>query len=150
MPTFMEKLREIVKQTPPGDTKMLYKVILGDLQNLPGSGKSKAAEPTDEQGHAHVRKHIKGNEETIKLLRDRDTGDLRVKKLEEENLLLAELLPTYLTEDQIRSELAAVDVKSAGNDNMAMGVAAKHFKSKDLKVDGNLVKKVVLELRCSG
>lgn len=78
-------------------------------------------------------------------------SDYRYQKFQEENQILVELLPQYMTPDQIRKSLidAGVDVKSQQNDGQATGKAMAHFKSTNAPVEGQTVKEVVLAMRKS-
>lgn len=145
--SFIDDLRVKIHSMPLGSEKNLLKVILGDLQNPPGSGKSKTPDLSDERCRSYVKKMIESNKTSIGYLRE---GDSRIKKLEDENQLLKSLLPTYLSADEIRTHLANVDVKSVEGEGEAMSVAMKHLKSLNLNVEGKVVREVVKDLRCSG
>lgn len=123
-------------------TKSILKVLLGDLQ----AAESRQSTPlTQEQGAGVVRKILKSNEETITLTKDEATKS----RLEQENRVLAGLLPKTLTADQIVAALGPVAdaVKAAGNDGQATGVAMKHLKAQGAAVEGKEVAAAVKQIR---
>lgn len=100
---------------------------------------------TDEQAQKVVRKLIKSNQETIAATKD----DAAVEKLNKEIAILDALLPRTLGVDEIIAALAPVhdDIKSAGNDGQATGVAMKHLKPQGLAVEGKDVSAAVQQIR---
>lgn len=141
--SFEEMLRDRIAKSPYGSAERnLLKVVLGDLQQkVTGS-------VTDEVAHAVVKKIIKGNDESLGYL---PQGDARRAQYLAENEILADLLPKYLTADQIRESLeaAGIDVKSMPNEGQATGKAMQHFKAKNAPVEGQTVKEVVQAIRKS-
>ncbi len=139
---FEQELRKKINETPHGSpARNLLKVVLGEWQQ-----KTATALGTDEMGFNLVRKMVAGNEECLTHLAE---DDPRHAKALEENVLLQQLLPAFLTADQIKTALleAGIDVKSARGEGPAMGLVMKHFKGKGQAVEGDTVKKVVQELR---
>jgi uncharacterized protein YqeY len=91
-----------------------------------------------------LRKLVKSNEETLKLAQ----GDARAT-LEQEIVVLRGFLPATLGAAQIVELLApvAAQVRAAGNDGQAMGVAMKHLKTLDASAESADVKEAVKQLR---
>ena len=148
--SFMDDLRSKINKTRLGSKdRNLLKVILGELQNLPGSGKSKVADPDDARCIGHVESIIKSNEATIEKIRPRHGMGAKVEELEIENDFLRLMLPDPLSFEQIREHLKNVDVASAPNMGPAIGMAMGYFKKLglELQVKGNVVKQIVEEIR---
>lgn len=123
-------------------TRNILKVALGDLQ----AAESRQSTPlTPDQAAGVVRKIIKGNEETIGLTKDAAT----IERLRKENAILESLLPQSLSVEEIVAALAPVEaqVRGAGNDGQATGVAMKHLKSTGATVTGADVATAVKRLR---
>lgn len=74
-----------------------------------------------------------------------------LKKLNKEIAILEALLPRTLGVDEIVAALASVesDIKAAGNDGQATGVAMKHLKPQGLVVEGKDVSAAVKQIRSS-
>lgn len=122
--------------------KSILRVALGDLQ----AAESRQTTPlTPEQGAAIVRKLIKSNEETLGLTKDAPTAE----RLRRENEILQALLPQTLGVDAIVAALEPVadQVRAAGNDGQATGVAMKHLKARGAAVEGKDVADAVKRLR---
>lgn len=120
------------------------KVALGDIQTAENrDGKTLS----DEQGHAVIKKVIKGNREMIDLVKDPEV----ITRLETEVTILSSLLPQTLSAEQIVEQLAPVAqaIRDAGNDGQATGVAMKHLKSGGHAVEGQTVAAAVRSLRSS-
>lgn len=100
---------------------------------------------TEDQAQKVVRKLVKSNEETIAGTSD----DAALEKLKREIAILEALLPRTLGVDEIVAALAAVadDIKAAGNDGQATGVAMKHLKPQGLAVEGKDVSAAVKQIR---
>lgn len=140
--SFEDILREKIKQSQVGSyDRDVLKLVLGECQQVMDT-------MTDERGHGIVKKLIKSNEECLGHLTPEDP---RYVRFVSENKLLADLLPQYLTKDQICERLVAdgIDVKSANNDGQAVGVAMKHLKQIGAAVEGGSVKTAVSQLRAS-
>jgi uncharacterized protein YqeY len=116
-------------------------VALGEIQTEEARG----TELDEAAVEKILRKLIKSNRETL----DATEDDARKAVLQEENAVLESLLPKTLDEDGIIAALAPVeaDVRAAGNDGQATGVAMKHLKSQGLAVDGRTVSAAVRKLR---
>jgi len=136
------RMLEAMKAKRPLEKEIL-RVALGDLQ----SEQSRSGNLTDEQAEKILRKIIKSNEETIAAHDDADTRT----RLAEENQILGDLLPKTLDDDAIRAALADVEpqIKEAGNDGQATGIAMKHLKSAGASVTGQDVSRVVKSMRGS-
>jgi uncharacterized protein len=95
----------------------------------------------DEQIATIIRKTIENNKEALSHRPD--------EKLEQENRILTELLPSTLSQEEIESVLVVQleSIRACGNDGQAMGVAMKHLKSSGVSVLGDDVKAVVSKLR---
>lgn len=140
---FEQELRDKINGFPHGSAdRNLLKVVLGDWQQKAASGKV-----TDEIGHAVVKKIIVGNTENLGYLPE---GDPRRATLLHENEVLATLLPSYWSGDQISQCLVegGVDLHS-GNEGQATGRAMKFLKEQNALVEGGTVKDVVIGLRKS-
>ncbi len=143
--SFEQELRDRINKAPfRSKEKDILKVVLGELQQKSASGKI-----SDETAHNYVKSMIKNNVEKVLAVLKPD--DPRRAGYEEENKILQSLLPKYLTADEVEASLKAADlveqVKSAKNEGQATGVAMKHFKATDAKVEGDTVKAVVKKLR---
>jgi uncharacterized protein len=93
---------------------------------------------------AVLRKLVKSNEETLRL----SQGDAR-QTLEQELVVLRGFLPPTLSAEQVVELLAPVadQVRAAGNDGQAMGVAMKHLKAQEANAESSAVKAAVTALR---
>ncbi|MGB1124662.1 MAG: GatB/YqeY domain-containing protein [Phycisphaeraceae bacterium] len=102
---------------------------------------------SDDEVQKIVRKLIKSNQETLAASPD----DATVEKLNKEIAILEALLPRTLGVDEIVAALASVesDIKAAGNDGQATGVAMKHLKPQGLVVEGKDVSAAVKQIRSS-
>lgn len=102
---------------------------------------------SDDEAQKIVRKLIKSNQETLEASPD----DATVEKLNKEIAILEALLPRTLGVDEIVAALASVesDIKAAGNDGQATGVAMKHLKPQGLVVEGKDVSAAVKQIRSS-
>ena len=100
---------------------------------------------SDEEAQKVIRKLIKSNQETI----EHTTDPAAVEKLTKEIAILEELLPRTLGVDEIVAALGPVesDIKAAGNDGQATGVAMKHLKPQGLAVEGKDVSEAVKQIR---
>ena len=100
---------------------------------------------TDDEAQKVIRKLIKSNQETI----EHTTDPATVEKLNKEIAILEALLPRTLGVDEIVAALAPVeaDIKAAGNDGQATGVAMKHLKPQGLAVEGKDVSEAVRQIR---
>jgi hypothetical protein len=153
--TFEETLRDRIKKAAFGSKERdLIKVVLGAVQQKAAGGKM-----TDEQGLAIVKAMVGTNNKMLYGDETEDPpvkplfadGDARRLPIEEENVILKTLLPTYLTADQIEASLAQADlveqIKTAKGEGPATGIAVKHFKANNVPVEGETVKAVVQKLR---
>ena len=123
-------------------TKDVLRVAQGDIE----LAETRQGKPlTEAEEEKIVRKLIKSNQETIELTKDAE----KVEKLEREVAILEALLPKMLSVDEIIAALGAVeaDIKAAGNDGQATGVAMKHLKPQGLAVDGKDVSAAVRQIR---
>lgn len=120
----------------------ILKVVLGDLQI---SETRKFKDLTDAEAQAIVRKVIKGNREMIAAVDDPAVA----QRMTQEIAILETLLPRSLSVEQIVVALAPVadEVKAAGNDGQATGVAMKHLKPTGAQVQGKDVSAAVRQLR---
>lgn len=139
--TFEEKIRERIARAGHQSTeKNLFKLILGEIQQK--------GTITEEQGFAIVKKIIKGNDETLSFLPENDT---RRAGYDAENDILSELLPVYLSTQEIEVKVQELglctQIVSAKNEGQAVGIVMSNFKRLSLPVEGEEVKKVVQFLR---
>lgn len=124
--------------------KEILRVALGDIQSEQARGTDVVS---DEQAAKIIRKIIKGNDETLAVVKDPEART----KLERENAILASLLPQTLSTEQIVERLQPVigTIQAAGNDGHATGVAMKHLKAAGAAVDGKAVAEAVKRIRGS-
>jgi uncharacterized protein YqeY len=122
--------------------KEILRVALGEIDTQVAR---RGSDLSDEEVVAVLRKLVKSNQESIKVLDDEE----RKSVLQQENAVLDTLLPKTLDEDAIVAALAPVAdaVKAAGNDGQATGVAMKHLKSSGAAVEGKTVAAAVRKIR---
>jgi uncharacterized protein YqeY len=122
--------------------KEILRVAVGEIT-------TEAARPgrqgSDEEAQAILRKLVKSNEETLASTRDHE----KRATLQKENEILAGFLPKSLSPDEIRVALAPVleQIKLAGNDGQATGIAMKQLKSVAAIANGKDVALAIKELR---
>jgi uncharacterized protein YqeY len=122
--------------------KEILRVALGEIDTQSSrSGK----DLTDDEVVAVLRKLVKSNHESIKVLAD----EARKAELQQEIEVLETLLPKTLDADAIVAALEPVAdaIKGAGNDGQATGVAMKHLKSSGAAVEGKTVAAAVRKIR---
>lgn len=137
---FEEKLRVKINTFPfQSSERNLLKVVLGEFQRK-GVGKS----VSDETGYNVVRKMIKVNEENSALLGEDDPW---TQVFEEENQVMAMLLPKCWDAEHIQAHLDLELIRAAKNDGQAMGLAMRTLKELDAPVEGDVVKAVVSKIR---
>lgn len=122
--------------------KEILKVALGEIQT---AGARASRDLSDDESAQIVRKLVKSNEETLAAT----TDAAKKSQLEQENVILASLLPKGLTVDEILAKLepARDAIRAAGNDGQATGVAVKHLKGLGLTVPGADVAQAVKAIR---
>lgn len=122
--------------------KDLLRVLLGDLE-LAETRTGKELSEKDEQ--QIVRRMVKSNQETAALTQD----PADVEKLKLELTILEALLPKTLSVAETIAALEPVadDLRAAGNDGQATGLAMKHLKPQGLQVDGKDVAAAVKQIR---
>ncbi len=121
------------------DQKSILRVILGEIDTQ----ESRNNKPlSDDDCCRVIRKILQGVEEMLTYKPD----DAKYKTEKE---CLSALLPKQLDEAGVLTALAAKieEIKTAKSEGQATGIAMKSCKEQGLAVDGNLVKKVVLEIR---
>lgn len=122
--------------------KEILRVAIGEIT-------TEAARPgkkgDDEETFAILRKLIKSNEESLAEVQDAT----RRSELEREIVVLRELLPRSLSEDEVVDALAPVGdaLRAAKTDGQATGIAVKHLKSVGAVVDGKTTAAAVVRLR---
>jgi uncharacterized protein YqeY len=122
--------------------KEILRVAMGEIT-------TEAARPgrlgTDEETLAILRKLVKSNEETLASTTDPE----RRAVLNQENEILGTYLPKSLGPEEILAALAPVleQIKAAGNDGQATGIAMKQLKSTGAVVNGKDVGVAIKELR---
>jgi uncharacterized protein len=122
--------------------KEILRVAVGEIT-------TEAARPgrqgSDEEAQAILRKLVKSNEETLSSTTDEEKRTTLLK----ENEILAGFLPKSMTPEEIASALAPVvpQIKAAGNDGQATGVAMKQLKSLGAIVNGKDVALAIKQLR---
>ncbi|HEX3777706.1 MAG TPA: GatB/YqeY domain-containing protein [Polyangiaceae bacterium] len=124
--------------------KEILRVAVGEIT-------TEAARPgrqgSDDEAQAILRKLVKSNDETLASTSDEASR----ATLLEENRILSEFLPKSLSPSQIVEALAPVtaQIKAAGNDGQATGIAMKTLKAAAANVNGKDVAIAVAELRKS-
>jgi uncharacterized protein YqeY len=122
-------------------------VILGDASMIEARTGKKAS---DDEIEKIVRKLVVGNTETVELLKQKGMGENPdvVRRLAE-NVFLTTLLPQTLSVEEIKAALAPVveAIRAAKSDGQATGVAMKHLKANNLKVQGDDVSAAIRQLR---
>jgi uncharacterized protein len=122
--------------------KEILRVAVGEIT-------TEAARPgrqgSDEEALAILRKLVKSNEETLASTTDEEKRTTLLK----ENEILAGFLPKSMTPVEITAALVPVvpQIKAAGNDGQATGVAMKQLKSLGAIVNGKDVALAIKELR---
>jgi len=121
--------------------KEVLRVALGEIQIADARGTA----VTDELVAAVLRKLIKSNEETLAST----TVEADKQRLAEENVILATLLPKSLGVEEIVAALSAIhaEIKAAGNDGQATGVAMKQLKAAGVTANGKDVTLAVKKIR---
>lgn len=120
----------------------ILRVLLGDLET---TETRKGSAITDEECQQIVRKLMKSNDETMAAKSDEPTR----AKLSHENEILAALLPQSLGVEQIVGALSdhADEIRGAGNDGQATGIAMRHLKQTGAAVQGKDVSEAVRIIR---
>jgi uncharacterized protein len=122
--------------------KEILRVAVGEIS-------TEAARPgrqgNDEEALAILRKLLKSNEETLASTTDAEKRAVLVQEME----ILATYLPKSLSLEEIAQALAPVapQIKAAGNDGQATGIAMKQLKSTGQVVNGKDVALAIRELR---
>ena len=122
--------------------KEILRVAVGEIS-------TDAARPgrqgNDEEALGLLRKLLKSNEETLASTTDAEKRAVLVQEME----ILASYLPKSLSLEEILQALASVapQIKAAGNDGQATGIAMKELKSGGLVVNGKDVTLAIKELR---
>lgn len=122
--------------------KDILRLALGEIQTLEARDNRSLS---DDEASAIVRKLIKSNQET----RDASTDEGQRQTLAQEIAVLESLLPKSLGVDEIAAALAPVvdQLRAAGNDGQATGIAMKHLKASGAVVNGKDVSLAVSRLR---
>jgi uncharacterized protein len=122
--------------------KEVLGVALGDVQTLEARAGKNAS---DEEAVAVVRRLLKSNQETLAASENEE----QKRVLAQENAVLESLLPKTLDVAAIVSALEPVrdEVRAAGNDGQATGIAMKHLKAAGAAVGGKDVAAAVRKLR---
>ena len=136
--TIRKQITEATKQR--ADVKKnILKVVLGEIDTLESrQGKQFA----DEDCCRVIKKTLQGVEEMLGY----KPGD---PKFELEKTTLQALLPQEMSMHDLKISLTAKteEIRAAKSDGQATGIAMKFFKENNIPVDGNVVKKVVSEIR---
>jgi uncharacterized protein YqeY len=119
--------------------KNVLKVVLGEIETQESR---QGKQFTDEDCCRVVRKTLQGVEEMLQY-KPNDP------KFEAEKATLKDLLPKEFGAEDLKAALSSKidELKAAKSDGQATGIAMKFFKERNMIVDGNLVKKVVAEIR---
>ncbi len=144
MPLLQEIKQQVLEAMKAKDTlaKDVLRVVQGDIE-LAETRSGKAL--SDDEAQKIVRKLIKSNHETLAVNPDAGAAE----KLNKEIAILEALLPRTLSVDEIVAALGPVndDIRAAGNDGQATGVAMKHLRPQGLAVDGKDVSEAVRQIR---
>ena len=136
-----QRLKQAMKQRDEV-TKSILRVALGEIQSI----RARQGKITEEQAQKAVRKIIAGNAETIAASPDRDNS-----RLQQEMEILDALLPKLWDAEQITAFLAEhgvlPQIKAAGNDGQATGIAMKALKAEAAPVSGKDVAQLVRDVR---
>lgn len=157
--TFEEVIRQKIAESKSKVARGVLKVVLGEFQQKNVSGKA-----TEQDGYNIIEKIINGNKETMSFMQPEDP---RLAILTEESQVVSTMLPTYLTADQVLSQLktcelcsAAIrelfskcdknkpvtDVDNASQIGRATGVVIKCCKGAKLEVKGDAAKEAIIKL----
>ena len=122
--------------------KGILRVALGEVQTI----ESRSGEDASD---AEVEKILRKLIKSISESHEAATDDAQRATLGEEIAVLERFLPKTLTPDEIVAALAPVadQVRAAGNDGQATGVAMKHLKSSGAVVEGKDVNTAVRQMR---
>ena len=120
----------------------ILRVLLGDLET---TETRKGSAITDEECLQIVRKLIKSNDETLATKPD----DATRAKLTKETEILSALLPKTMSVEKIVGALAdqADEIRAAGNDGQATGIAMRQLKQAGAAVQGKDVSEAVRIIR---
>jgi uncharacterized protein YqeY len=122
--------------------KEILRVALGEITTQAARGDKPLG---DEEVGAVLRKLVKSNQETL----SSSESDEQKATLTQEIEILQGFLPKTLGVDEIVAALAPVSdqIKAAGNDGQATGVAMKHLKTTGAGVNGKDVSEAVKRIR---
>lgn len=134
------KLKDAIKGQRTVEKEIL-RVALGELQTIEARGDR----VDDEAAGKVIKKLVKSNRETL----DATKAPEQRAVLEQEIAILEALLPKGLSADDLASLLApvAADIRAAGNDGQATGVAMRHLKASGVSAGGKEVADAVKALR---
>jgi uncharacterized protein YqeY len=139
-----EVKRRMIAAMKTGDTveKEILRVLRGELDTAQSR---QDTELSDEESEKIVRKLVKSNEETLSLSTDGEQKQTLTREIS----ILQSLLPKLPSLDEIVTQLAAVtdQIRAAGNDGQATGVAMKHLKGAGVATDGKTVAAAVKSIR---
>jgi uncharacterized protein YqeY len=122
--------------------KEILRVAMGEIT-------TEAARPgragSDEETLAILRKLVKSNEETLAATTDAEKRSVLAQEIE----ILGSYLPKSLGPDEIAAALGPVieQIKAAGNDGQATGIAMKQLKSLGAVVNGKDVATAIKTMR---
>lgn len=121
--------------------KEILRVALGELQTIEARGEA----IDDALVLRVVKKLLKSNRETL----DATTATADRAALEEEIVVLESLVPKSMSVDDIAAALAPVadQIRAAGNDGQATGIAMRHLKGAGIAADGKDVAEATKRLR---
>lgn len=97
-----------------------------------------------------IKKIIQGNSERINEYA-KNNNEIEIKKLENENIILSQLLPQELSKDETRNILLNIsdEIKSFKNEGQAIGISMKKIQSivSDKIISNKYVIEVIKEIR---
>jgi uncharacterized protein YqeY len=127
-----------------GDTveKEILRVLCGELDTA--QSRIEAA-LSDDQAERIVRKLVNSNEETLAHATDGEQKQVLLREIS----ILQTLLPKLPSAEEIVAKLAPVadQIRAAGNDGQATGVAMKHLKTAGVATEGKTVAIAVKAIR---
>jgi len=123
--------------------KNILRVAIGETNQLAMTTQQGNKPVSDEQIAKILRKLLISNNEVLQNTPDGERKTI----LQTENQILEVLLPSQLTQDEIRVQLQNIQEVVQLPMGKAIGVAMKHFRETNALVDGNDVKSVVESMR---
>ena len=147
----VDKLQAAVKQAMRDKDAVCrdtLKLALSEVRSRQALG-----DVSEEEAEKLVRKIIESNRQSMAALRERDQPDdaAKVEQMAREIEILEEILPKQWSSDDVLAFLeqqgVTEQIKAAGADGQAIGLAMKSLKGAGAPVDGKAVGEVVRSIR---